>query len=107
MSDDSSLKILNEETINQMTQERITNRDLVLDVVTRWGAGFIMNMHKVIYGPIKESFGHSGWGGSCAFGDPTNNLGISYVMNQMKNNFAADGRSLELINKTYECLSKE
>ena len=107
VSDDSSLKILNEETINQMTQERITNRDLVLDVVTRWGAGFIMNMHKVIYGPIKESFGHSGWGGSCAFGDPKNNLGISYVMNQMKNNFAADGRSLELINKTYECLSKE
>ncbi len=46
-------------------------------------------------------------GGSCAFGDPENNLGISYVMNQMKNNFAADGRSLELINTTYECLNKE
>ena len=107
VSDDSSLKILNEETINKMTQERITNRDLVLDVVTRWGAGFIMNMHKVIYGPFKGSFGHSGWGGSCAFGDPENNLGVSYVMNQMKNNFAADGRSLELINATYECLNKE
>jgi hypothetical protein len=25
-------------------------------------------------------------------------------MNNMKNNFAADGRSLELINKTYECM---
>ncbi len=107
VSDDSSLKILNEETINKMTQERITNRDLVLDVVTRWGAGFIMNMHKVIYGPFKGSFGHSGWGGSCAFGDPENNLGVSYVMNQMKNNFAADGRSLELINATYQCLDKE
>jgi hypothetical protein len=28
-------------------------------------------------------------------------------MNNMKNNFAADGRSLELINKTYECLRGE
>ena len=45
-----------------MTKERITNRDLVLDVVTRWGAGFIMNMHKIIYGPEESSFGHSGWG---------------------------------------------
>ena len=107
VSNDPSIKILDEKTIRRMTEERITNRDLVLDVVTRWGAGFIINMHGVIYGPNKKSFGHSGWGGSCAFGDPENNLGISYVMNQMKNNFAADGRSLELINATYECLNKE
>ena len=107
VSNDPSIKILDEKTIRRMTEERITNRDLVLDVVTRWGAGFIMNMHGVIYGPVKNSFGHSGWGGSCAFGDPENNLGISYVMNQMKNNFAADGRSLELINATYKCLNKE
>ena len=107
VSNNPSIKILDEKTIKKMTEERITNRDLVLDVVTRWGAGFIMNMHGVIYGPVKNSFGHSGWGGSCAFGDPENNLGISYVMNQMKNNFAADGRSLELINATYECLNKE
>ena len=104
VTDDESKKILKDSTIRTMTEERITNRDLVLDVVTRWGSGFIMNMHKVIYGPEDMSFGHSGWGGSCGFGDPVNKIGISYVMNNMKNNFAADGRSLELINKTYECL---
>ena len=65
-----------------------------------------MNMHKVIYGPVESSFGHSGFGGSCAFGDPENKLGISYVMNQMKNNFAADGRSVALIDETYKCLKK-
>ena len=104
VTNDESKKILKDSTIRTMTEERITNRDLVLDVVTRWGSGFIMNMHKVIYGPEDMSFGHSGWGGSCGFGDPVNKIGISYVMNNMKNNFAADGRSLELINKTYECL---
>tara|TARA_Y100000768_G_scaffold118543_1_gene87541 strand:+ start:15599 stop:16729 length:1131 start_codon:yes stop_codon:yes gene_type:complete len=107
VTDEETLKILSNETIDTMTKERITNKDLVLDVVTRWGAGFIMNMHKVIYGPEESSFGHSGWGGSCGFGDPVNKIGVSYVMNNMKNNFAADGRSLELINKTYECLSRE
>ena len=107
VTDQESIKILNNTTIKTMTEERITNRDLVLDVVTRWGSGFIMNMHKVIYGPQETSFGHSGWGGSCGFGDPVNKIGISYVMNNMKNNFAADGRSLELINRTYECLRGE
>ena len=107
VTDEESKKILKDSTIDTMTKERITNRDLVLDVVTRWGSGFIMNMHKVIYGPEESSFGHSGWGGSCGFGDPINKIGISYVMNSMKNNFAADGRSLELINETYRCLKGE
>jgi len=100
---DPSLKILKDSTVEEMTRSRIEGRDMVLGVVTRWGAGFVMNMHKVIYGPVEESFGHSGFGGSCAFGDPKNKIGISYVMNQMKNNFAADGRSVALINETYKC----
>ena len=52
----------------------------------------------------KGAFGHSGYGGSCAFGDPENKIGVSYVMNRMLDNFNADGRSIELINATYECL---
>lgn len=107
VTEDPNLKLLSNSTIETMSAERIAGRDLVLGVVTRWGAGFVMNMHKIIYGPEEKSFGHSGWGGSCGFGDPVNNLGISYVMNKMANNLAADGRSIELINKTYECLKGE
>jgi len=103
---DPSLKILKDSTVDEMTRSRIEGRDMVLGVVTRWAAGFIMNKHKVIYGPVEESFGHSGFGGSCAFGDPKNKLGISYVMNKMKNNAAGDGRSITLINETYKCLNK-
>ena len=103
---DPSLKILKDSTVDAMTRSRIEGRDMVLGMVTRWGAGFIMNKHKVIYGPVEESFGHSGFGGSCAFGDPKNKLGISYVMNKMKNNAAGDGRSIALINETYKCLNQ-
>ena len=103
---DPSLKILKDSTVDEMTRSRIEGRDMVLGVVTRWAAGFIMNKHKVIYGPVEESFGHSGFGGSCAFGDPKNKLGISYVMNKMKNNAAGDGRSIALINETYKCLNQ-
>ena len=102
--EDNSLKLLKDDTVNQMTTMQIEGRDLVLAVQVRWGVGFILNKHKVIYGPIEGAFGHSGYGGSCAFGDPENKIGVSYVMNRMLDNFNADGRSIELINATYDWL---
>jgi len=102
--EDNSLKLLKDDTVNQMTTMQIEGRDLVLAVQVRWGVGFILNKHKIIYGPIEGTFGHSGYGGSCAFGDPENKIGVSYVMNRMLDNFNADGRSIELINATYDCL---
>ena len=102
--ENNSLKLLKDDTVNQMTTMQIEGRDLVLAVQVRWGVGFILNKHKVIYGPVESAFGHSGYGGSCAFGDPENKIGISYVMNRMLDNFNADGRSIELINATYNCL---
>jgi len=106
VTNNSSLKILKNETINKMTQRQNEGKDLVLNVVTRWSAGFVMNMHKIIYGPEESTFGHSGYGGSCAFGDPINRLGISYVMNKMAGNLAGDSRSIALINETYNCLNE-
>ena len=102
--ENNSLKLLKDDTVNQMTTMQIEGRDLVLAVQVRWGVGFILNKHKIIYGPIEGAFGHSGYGGSCAFGDPINKIGVSYVMNRMLDNFNADGRSIELINATYDCL---
>ena len=102
--EDNSIKLLKDDTVNQMTTMQIEGRDLVLAVQVRWGVGFILNKHKVIYGPVESAFGHSGYGGSCAFGDPENKIGVSYVMNRMLDNFNADGRSVELINATYDCL---
>ncbi|MBK49439.1 MAG: esterase [Chloroflexi bacterium] len=102
--EDNNLKLLNDNTVNKMTTMQIEGKDLVLAVQVRWGVGFILNKHKIIYGPVEGAFGHSGYGGSCAFGDPKNKIGVSYVMNKMLDNFNADGRSIELINATYECL---
>ena len=101
--EDNNLKLLKDDTLKQMTTMQIEGRDLVLAVQVRWGVGFILNKHKIIYGPVEGAFGHSGYGGSCAFGDPENNIGVSYVMNRMLDNFNADGRSIELINETYKC----
>ena len=102
--EDLSLRILDERIIKEMTETQVEGKDLVLRVSLRWGNGFVLNKHKFVYGPVEKAFGHSGYGGSCAFSDPENKLGISYVMNKMENNFAGDVRSIQLINAAYECM---
>jgi CubicO group peptidase (beta-lactamase class C family) len=49
--------------------------------------------------------GHSGWGGSFAFGDPEAGLALAYTMNQMgaASDFG-DPRALGLVEATYGCL---
>jgi CubicO group peptidase (beta-lactamase class C family) len=66
-----------------------------------WGAGFILNGHRVIYGPNARSFGHSGYGGSFGFADPDARLGMGYAMNRMGNAVAGDLRTLDLIRAAY------
>jgi CubicO group peptidase (beta-lactamase class C family) len=58
-----------------------------------------------VYGPNPDSFGHSGWGGSFAFGDPANGLGVAYTMNQMGTDLVGDPRSMALIDALYASLN--
>ncbi|OYX69902.1 MAG: esterase [Caulobacter sp. 32-67-35] len=74
--------ILSPAGIKAATFERIVGRDLVLPYDISWGAGFMRNTPNFYYGPTAEAFGHSGWGGSCAFADPTTGVSGSYVMNR-------------------------
>jgi CubicO group peptidase (beta-lactamase class C family) len=58
----------------------------------------------MIYGPGEESFGHSGWGGSCAFADPERGLSGAYVMNRQSPDLIGDPRPVGLIKTAYDCL---
>jgi CubicO group peptidase (beta-lactamase class C family) len=82
-------------------RRRIAGRDLVLPYDMSWGAGFIRNEGLGIYGPGRETFGHSGWGGSCAFADPERGVSGAYVMNRQSAELIADGRSRRLIEAAY------
>ncbi len=52
---------------------RVEGKDLVLGMPARWGAGFLLNSDG-IYGLNEAAFGHSGWGGSFGFADPSAGL---------------------------------
>jgi CubicO group peptidase (beta-lactamase class C family) len=85
-------------------RERIAGRDLVLPYDISWGAGFMRNQGLWIYGPGRQSFGHSGWGGSCAFADPERGISGAYVMNRQSAELIADSRARRLIEAAYAAL---
>jgi CubicO group peptidase (beta-lactamase class C family) len=90
-------------TLAAATAPQIEGIDLVLGVPARWAAGFLLNADG-IYGPNQAAFGHSGWGGSFAFADPTAGLAMSYTMNRMGTLLRDDPRDLALIEAVYSCL---
>jgi CubicO group peptidase (beta-lactamase class C family) len=73
----------------------------VLPFEMSWGAGFMRNEAVHPWGPGNETFGHSGWGGSCAFADPERKLGGAYVMNKQSAELLNDRRPRRLIEAAY------
>ena len=97
-------RLIRPETIEDASRERIGGPDLVLPYVMSWGAGFMRNSSLAIYGPSLGAFGHSGWGGSCAFADPERRISGAYVMNRQSPDLLGDPRSRRLIDAAYSCL---
>jgi CubicO group peptidase (beta-lactamase class C family) len=97
-------QILTPAVIAEAARERIFGQDLVLPFVMSWGAGFMRNGTERPWGPAAESFGHSGWGGSCAVADPETKLGVGYVMNKQGVKLMGDERPKRLIESVYAAL---
>lgn len=96
--------ILSPALIAEASRERIHGQDLVLPFVMSWGAGFMRNSAVKVWGPGEQTFGHSGWGGSCAFADPQTGLAGAYVMNKQSTDLIGDARARRLIEAAYAAL---
>jgi len=98
------VQVLSLPTMREASAEWIRGVDLVLGSMISWAAGFMRNPPGMVYGPGPNSFGHSGWGGSCAFADPDRRLGGAYVMNRQSTHLIGDPRPVGLIQAVYDCL---
>jgi CubicO group peptidase (beta-lactamase class C family) len=96
-------RIVAPETFRHVRQRRIEGEDLVLPFRLNWRTGVLGNGNS-FYGPNPETLGHSGWGGSCAFGDARAKVSAAYVMNRQSHHLMGDPRSLRLIEALYACL---
>lgn len=97
-------QILSPAMIAELSRERIHGQDLVLPYVMSWGAGVMRNPPCYPWGPGEQTFGHSGWGGACAFADPERKLGGAYVMNRQGVALMGDERPKRLIEAAYSAL---
>ena len=96
--------ILSPALVAEAARQRIRGEDLVLPFEMSWGAGFMRNEAVHPWGPGNETFGHSGWGGSCAFADPQRKLAGAYVMNKQSTDLLGDHRPRRLIEAAYASL---
>lgn len=94
-------QILSPALIAEAARERIRGQDLVLPYVMSWGAGLMRNEIERPWGPGAATFGHSGWGGSCAFADPETGVAGAYVMNRQSAVLLGDPRPRRLIEAAY------
>jgi len=97
-------RFISEATLDQLVQERVAGPDKVLPFDLSWAAGVMRNSHDQLYGPQPQTVGHSGWGGSLAFGDPVARLSGAYVMSRQQHFLAGDPRPTRLIEAVYDCL---
>jgi CubicO group peptidase (beta-lactamase class C family) len=99
------VRLLSPRTLHEATVERVRGANKTSGLPGAYGAGFALN-HVGAMGPNSNNFGHGGWGGSMAFADPKEKLGIAYAMNRML--VPAPGepnpRVVRLVTATYSSL---
>jgi CubicO group peptidase (beta-lactamase class C family) len=97
------VRLISPQGLANATRERHGGKDIVFTIYTRWAAGFLLN-NRGMYGPRATAFGHTGLGGSFAFGDPETGIGMAYTMNLMAPNLMGDLRGKRLMDATFGCL---
>ena len=95
--------LMRPETFDALIKPRTHGQDLVLPMITSFGAGIMHNTHG-LFGPNPHTVGHSGWGGSMAIADADNKLTCAYVMNRQSNILVGDPRAVRLVEAVYDCL---
>lgn len=96
-------QLIDAQTFDGLTRRRTLGPDRVLPFEIEFAAG-VMRNNAGIYGPNINSFGHSGWGGSAALGDPDLGLSAAYVMNRQSNKLQGDPRAQRLFKALYACV---
>ena len=94
-------KLWKVDTRTEATRVRYRGLDASFNAPTIFGAGFSLE-DDLFKNP--QSFGHNGWGGTMAFGDPIARIGFAYVTNHMLGFETIDPRRQRLVAAVYDAL---
>ena len=104
--DENGFHLLDTAGIERCREEQSHGPDLVLQIPTRFGLGFMLPQDRpdARFGPNRGAFGHPGAGGSVGFADPETRVGFGYVMNRTGPRILLDPRATALIDAVYGSL---
>ena len=108
VSDIDGVHLLGESIRNRATTSNTPHGEMdeILMSATDFAMGFMLHSERTPFaGPT--SFGHNGAGGSCAFAQPSRELGFAYVMNTMMTTIDGDPRPARLIAAVSRCADAE
>ncbi len=86
--------LVSAETMREATQIQTRQRDAVVLFTMRWRLGY--HLAATTAGILPRGFGHFGFGGSGAWGDPESGLAVAMVLNQVAGTPFGDTRLLRI-----------
>lgn len=97
----NGVEILKPETVALGRAEQSRFMDPYIAEAMAFGVCWALQTPQGRFGPAPDAFGHSGAGGSIHGGWPTEGVGFSYVMNEMRVD-PTDARSRHVLKRLYE-----
>ena len=99
-----SNKFISSNTYETLTTVAVSGDDHVMKSPMQWShAGYSVGGGK-LFGKSSKAFGHTGWGGSMAFGDPENGISCAYTMTLFTGSMLGDQRALKVVETIYDAL---
>lgn len=98
-------RLLNHDTISQMSQLQVQGIELGSGLEARFGVIFQKATPPRWGWGSWQAFGHDGAGGSCAFNDPQYDVAFGYAQQQLTLPGGVDPRALELTRVLRSCLA--
>ena len=86
--------LVSAETMREATATHTDGRDVVIGFPMRWRLGY--HLAATTAGVLPNGFGHFGFGGSGAWGDPDTGLAVAMVLNQVAGTPVGDTRLLRI-----------
>jgi CubicO group peptidase (beta-lactamase class C family) len=72
-----------------------------------FGVGFQLQTEIMAFGPPPDAYGHRGAGGSVHGVWPTERIGVSYAMNQLRASQMVDPRADALLTSLYSAVKRQ
>lgn len=98
------IRLLRSATVHEATSCWVSRRDSLTGELIAYGLGFEVQTERRVFGKPERAFGYTGAGGSCHGAWPTERLGFSYCMNEMRDTEPVDPRARSLLNALHASL---